>query len=140
MFISELEAEHRRVITMGISNIGVAFLCWVFSAIYIACGHGKTSLGMVCLLIPFFVLGMTTLIIGLAGRYQYMTLGVRCLSNLSMASFTVGMALVGVFEIAGVSKSAFLITIWIGGVLTAICSIVIFVFNVRKAKKDMELM
>lgn len=135
MFISQLEAERKSVLVMGISDLGVSFLCWAFSAIYIACGHGKTSVGMVCLLVPFFVSGMTALILSFSKAYRAVTLGVRCLWNLSMASFTVGMALVGVFEIAGVPNSILLIPIWLGGVLAALCAIVIFAFNIIKNRE-----
>lgn len=136
MFISQLEAERKSLFVMGISDIGVSFLCWVFSAIYIACGHGKTSVGMVCLLVPFFVSGMAALILAFTEIYKAVTLGVRCLCNLSAASFTVGMALVGVFEIAGVPNSILLVPIWLGGALTALCTIVIFAFNIRKNRED----
>lgn len=130
MFISELDKDRRRVIVTGILDLLVAFICWIFSAIYIACGHGKTSGAMVCLLVPFFVSGMAILILGLTGFYRFLTRAVCCLWNFSMASFTVGMALVGIFEIAGVPKSIFLIPIWAGGVFYAILGIVILLFNV----------
>ena len=132
MFISELEAERKKVLVTGIADLGVSFLCWIFSAIYIACGHGKTSGAMVCLLVPFFVSGMAILILSFTELYSAITLSVRCLWNLSMASFTVAMALIGVFEIAGVPTSIFLIPIWIGGALSAVCGIAFFAFNIKK--------
>ena len=130
MFISELDKERRGVFIAGILELAAAFFCWIFSAIYIACGHGKTSWAMVCLLVPFFVTGMMTLILGFTGFYKFLTRAVRCLWNFSMASFTAGMALVGIFEIAGVPTSLFLIPIWVGGVIYAILSIMILLFNV----------
>lgn len=123
------------LVTGGI-DLGVGFLCWVFSAIYIACGHGKTSGAMVCLLVPFFLSGMMFSLLSFTELYKDITIAVRCLWNLSMASVTVGMALVGVFEIAGVPKSNFLIPIWIGGALSAICSIVIFIINHKKSLEE----
>ena len=132
LFISELDSERKSVITMGISDICVSFLCWVFSAIYIACGHGKTSGAMVCLLLPFFLTGMTALIIGFTRFYKIITLPVRCLWNLSAASFTVGMTLIGVFKIAGVPNSVFLVPIWIGGALTAIACVGVLIVNIKK--------
>ena len=136
MFTSELDIERKKVIKMGIVDILVSFLCWVFSAIYIACGHGKTSGAMVCLLVPFFVLGMSTLLAGFTRFYKIITLPVRCLLNLSMASFTVAMALVGVFRIAGVENSVFLIPIWIGGCVTIICGIVFLIINIRALARE----
>lgn len=130
MFISELDKDRRRVIVTGILDLLAAFICWIFSAIYIACGHGKTSGAMVCLLIPFFVSGMAILMLGFTGAYRFLTRAVRCLWNFSVASFTVGMALVGIFEIAGVPKSIFLIPIWIGGVFYAILGVIILLLNV----------
>ena len=136
LFISELDIERKKVITMGISNICVSFLCWVFSAIYIACGHGKTSGAMVCLLVPFFVSGMAILIVGLTRFYKIITLSIRCLLNLSMTSFTVGMALLGVFKIAGVPNSIFLVPIWIGGVITALFCVGFLIANIKKLSEE----
>ena len=136
MFISELEVERRKVFFTGIADLAVAFVCWVFSAIYIACGYGKTSWAMVCLLVPFFVSGMTILILGFTRFYKAVNIAVRCLWNFSMASFTVAMALTGIFEIAGVPNSIFIIPIWIGGAFSAICSIVIFILNFRKSLEE----
>ena len=136
MFISELEVERRKVFFTGIADLTVAFVCWVFSAIYIACGYGKTSWAMVCLLVPFFVSGMTVLILGFTRLYKAVNIAVRCLWNFSMASFTVAMALTGIFEIAGVPNSIFIIPIWIGGAFSAICSIVIFILNFRKSLEE----
>lgn len=121
---------------MGITDIIVSFLCWLFSAIYIACGHGKTSGAMVCLLVPFFLTGLTVLIISLTRFYKIINLPVRCLWNLSMASFTVGMALLGVFKIAGVPNSIFLVPIWIGGGLTALLCVVFLGVNISKFSED----
>lgn len=136
LFISELDVERRKVLTTGIIDLGVAFLLWIFSAIYIACGHGKTSGGMVCLLLPFFVSGMMFLIGGFTELYSVATLPVRCLWNLAMASISVGMALIGIFEIAGVSSSKLLIFIWIGAAICLAGSIFIGVFNLIKVKDE----
>lgn len=136
LFISELDTERKSVIRMGISDICVSFVCWIFSAIYIACGHGKTSGAMVCLLVPFFVSGMAVLIVGFTRFYKIITLPVRCLCNLSMASFTVGMALLGVFKIAGVPNSIFLVPIWIGGVCAALLCIVFLIVNIKKLSEE----
>lgn len=137
MFTLELNAERRKVLSTGLIDLSVSFLFWIFSAIYIACGHGKTSGGMVCLLVPFFLSGMTFFIVSLTDAYRIITLPVRCLWNFSMASFTVGMALVGVFEIAGVPISSLLIPIWIGGVLCAACSIAVLIFNKKKIAEEL---
>ena len=136
MFISELEVERRKVFFTGIADLAVSFVSWVFSALYIACGYGKTSWAMVCLLVPFFVSGMTVLILGFTRLYKAVNIAVRCLWNFSMASFTVAMALTGIFEIAGVPNSIFIIPIWIGGAFSAICSIVIFILNFRKSLEE----
>ena len=136
MFISELEAERKKVLFTGCVDLAVSFLCWIFSAIYIACGYGKTSWAMVCLLVPFFVSGMTILLLGFTERYKALTIAVRCLWNFAMASFTVAMVLVGIFEIAGVPNSIFIVPICIGGALSAICSIVIFILNFRKSLEE----
>lgn len=137
MFTSELNVERRKVLTTGIIDLTVAFVLWLFSAIYIACGHGKTSAGMVCLLLPCFLSGMAFIILSLTDVYRLITLPVRCLWNFSMASFSVGMALVGVFEIAGVSKSGFLVLIWISGVLCAMGSVAFLIINKVKKAEDL---
>lgn len=136
MFISRLGPERKRVIKMGITDIIVSFICWMFSAIYIACGHGKTSGAMVCLLVPFFVTGITVLLIGLTRFYRIISMPIRYLWNLSMSSFTVGMALLGVFKIAGVPNSIFLVPIWIGGGVTALISIVLLIVNISKKTEE----
>lgn len=87
---------------------------------------------MVCLLVPFFLTGITVLIVGFTRFYKAITLPVRCLWNLSAASFTVGMALLGIFKIAGVPNSVFLVPIWIGGALTALACVGFLIFNIRK--------
>ena len=130
MFTSKNNVARRKLLVTGIADVGAAFLCWMFSAIYIACGHGKTSGAMVCLLVPFFLSGMLMIILSFTRLYERINIAARCLWNFSMASFTVGMALVGIFEIAGVPKSIFLIPIWAGGVFYAILGIVILLFNV----------
>ena len=121
---------------MGITDIIVSFLCWLFSAIYIACGHGKTSGAMVCLLVPFFVTGITVLLIGLTRFYRIISMPIRYLWNMSMSSFTVGMALLGVFKIAGVPNSIFLVPIWIGGGVTALISVVLLIVNISKKTEE----
>ena len=125
------------MLTMGIAELGASFFCWLFSAIYIACGHGKTSGAMVCLLLPFFLSGIVSVLLSLTDFYKVVTLAFRCLWNLSMASFTVGMALVGIFEIAGVPISALLIPIWIGGAVTALCGIAVLIYNKKKMAEEL---
>ena len=80
--------------------------------------------------------GMTVLILGFTRLYKAVNIAVRCLWNFSMASFTAAMALTGIFEIAGVPNSIFIIPIWIGGAFSAICSIVIFILNFRKSLEE----
>lgn len=137
MFISKFNANRRKVLITGIIDLCASFVLWLFSAIYIACGHGKTSGGMVCLLLPFFLAGMSFLIISLTNAHKLFTLPVRCLCNLSMASFSVGMALTGIFEIAGVSQSGFVVPIWIGGVLCAVACVVFIILNGTKKSEDL---
>lgn len=137
MFTSELNLERKKVLMTGVIDLCVSFMLWLFSAIYIACGHGKTSGGMTCLLLPFFIAGMALLVLSLTNAYKLITLAVRCLCNLSIASFSVGMALVGIFEIAGVSQSVFVVPIWIGGVLCAIACTVIIILNGTKKSEDL---
>ena len=137
MFISKLEAERKSVLITGISELIAAFFCWIFSAIYIACGHGKTSGFMVCLLLPFFLSGMAMLLLSFTDFYKVMTFAFRCLWNLSAASFTIGMALVGIFEIAGVPNSIFLVPIWIGGAATALCGVAVLIYNKKKTAEEL---
>ena len=136
MFTSKNNVARRKLLVTGIADVGAAFLCWAFSAIYIACGHGKTSGAMVCLLVPFFLSGMLMIILSFTRLYERVNIAARCLWNFSMASVTVGMALVGIFEIAGVPKSSFLIPIFAGGAIFALCSIAIVIFNKKKSLEE----
>ena len=136
MFTSKNNVARRKLLVTGIADVGAAFLGWVFSAIYSACGHGKTSGAMVCLLVPFFLSGMLMIILSFTRLYERINIAARCLWNFSMASVTVGMALVGIFEIAGVPTSSLLIPIFAGGVIFALCSIAIVIFNKKKSLEE----
>lgn len=137
MFTSKSEIERKKVLFTGIIDLLVAFLWWVFSAIYIACGHGKTSSAMVCLIVPFFTVGMAFLTVGFTKFYKMITLAARCSFNLSAAAISVGMALVGVFEIAGVPTSDFLIPIWICGLASAVSGVVFLIYNKKNLTEEL---
>ena len=99
-------------------------------------GSLVATTAMVCLLVPFFVTGITVLLIGLTRFYRIISMPIRYLWNMSMSSFTVGMALLGVFKIAGVPNSIFLVPIWIGGGVTALISIVLLIVNISKKTEE----